>query len=157
MSPSVLVTLSDREANAIARLKTVDECRQFAVNQNENIELKKAVARRLVEIQVATHSNDSAVVQDIWSVVYSYELLLFAKHGKHLKANYTRRSIANHGELAAVDRIVCQRDADDDGFERLSKAGLQDKTFEALVLRHPEYFSETAVAQARAKLGHLWP
>jgi hypothetical protein len=108
-----------------------------------------------VEIQVATHSTGLAVVQDVWSVVYSYELLLFFKHGKQLKANYTRRSIANHGELAAVERIVCQRDDDDDGFERLSKEGLQDKTFEAVVLRHPEYFSEIAIAQARRKLGQL--
>jgi len=155
MNSSALLNLSDKEANAVARLKTVDECRQFAVNQKDNIELKKAAARRLVEIQVATHSNESAVVQDVWSVVYSYELLLFSKHGKQLKANHTRRSIASHGELAAVERIVCQRDADDDGFERLSRAGLRDKTFEALVLRHPKCFSETAITQARTKLGLL--
>jgi hypothetical protein len=155
MNSSSLSNRSDKELQIVARLKTVDECRQFAINQKGNIGLTNAVARRLVEIQVSAHANETTVVQDVWRVVYSYESLLFSKRGKRHKANYTRRSISNHGEITAVERIVCQRAVDDNGFARLSEAGLQDKTFEALVLRHPKCFSETTIEQARTKLGQL--
>jgi hypothetical protein len=41
MNSSGLVNLSDKEAKAVARLRTVDECRQFAVNQKDSIQLKR--------------------------------------------------------------------------------------------------------------------
>lgn len=144
--------LTEKELAAVARLKTIDECAQFAANMASNEKLVQAAARRSVEIQVATHSNEADVVRDIWAVLYSYEEVLFLKHGKRLRAAYTRRSIDNHGAVGAVELIVCQREKDDDGFARLSAAGLSDKTFEAIVLKHPQHFSAAAIEHAKFKL-----
>lgn len=127
--------LTDKELAAVSRLKTIDECAQFALNMAANEKLVQAAARRSVEIQVATHANEADVIRDIWAVLYSYEEVLFIKHGKRRKAAYTRRAIDTHGAVGAVELIVCQRSGDDDGFARLSAAGLSDKTFEAVVLR----------------------
>jgi len=144
--------LSQKELLAVARLKTVEECDQFAANLASNTKLVQAATKRSVEIQLLSHTNVNQVVRDVWEVLYAYEEVLFIKHGKRLKANYTRRAIAKHGEIGAVERIVCQRSDDDDGFARLVAAGLPGKTFEAVVVKYPEHFSEQAIAQALGKL-----
>jgi hypothetical protein len=144
--------LSHKELLAVARLKTVEECDQFVANVASNPKLVQAATKRSIEIQLASLTNVSQVVRDVWEVLYAYEEVLFIKHGKRLKAAYTRRAIENHGAIGAVERIVSQRSDDDDGFARLVAAGLPGMTFEAVVLRHAEHFSEQAIAQARAKL-----
>jgi hypothetical protein len=144
--------LSPKEISVVARLKTVDECDQFILNMASNPKLVQAAIKRSIEIRLAAHTQMSQVVRDIWEVLYAYEEVLFIKHGKRLKANYTRRAIKSVGELGAVENIVSQRSDDDDGFARLEAAGLSTLTFEAVVLRHPQHFSAKAREQARSRL-----
>jgi hypothetical protein len=144
--------LSEREVAAIERLKTVDECTQFAVNMKEKAHLVRAANIRAVDIMTAGHSTESDVLRDAWSVLYAYEQVLFLKHGKRLQAQHTRRAIDNHGMLGAVELIVGRPAGEDDGFTRLVAAGMPEKTFEALVLRHPQHFTEKAIRFAREKI-----
>lgn len=51
--------------------------------------------------------------------------------------------INRHGVLEAVERAAT-RDAETQGYAALVDMGLTDYAFEAVVLRHPEAFSETA-------------
>ena len=152
MQPLNPPDLTEKEMLAVARLKTVEECEQFSANMASNIKLVQAATRRKIEIELGSHDNVSDVERDVWAVLYSYEEVLFIKHGKRLKAAYTRRAIENHGALGAVEIIVCGRSGDDVGFSRLVAAGLPDMTFEAVVLRHPQHFSAQAIEQAEAKL-----
>lgn len=144
--------LSPKESLAVARLKTLEECEQFAVNFASNSALVMATRKRAIEINLAAHANESQVSRDVWAVLYAYEEVLYIKHGRRLKANHTRRAIARHGLIRAVENIVTQRVSDDDGFARLVSAGLRGMTFEAVVLKHPGAFSPKAVEQARSKL-----
>lgn len=144
--------LTDKERAAVARLKTVEECAQFAQNMQSRPDLVQAANNRVVELRLESHASDSTVIQDAWSVLYAYEQVLYLKHGKHLQAAHTRRAIDNHGMIGAVEIIVARPEGEDDGFTRLAAAGMPDKTFEALVLRHPEHFSEKAIRFAQEKI-----
>jgi len=144
--------LSPKESQAVARLKTLEECDQFALNMASNPALVRAASRRAIEISLATHADTSQVTRDVWAVVYAYEEVLHIKHGRRLKAQRTRNAIANHGPIRAVENIVTQRVNEDDGFARLLVVGLAELTFEAVVLKHCSEFSLRAVEQARSKL-----
>jgi hypothetical protein len=59
-------------------------------------------------------------------------------------ATYTWRAITNHGIIGAIDRIV-SNGKQTLGFIYLSKLGLKDYSFEAIVLKYPDVFSNIAV------------
>lgn len=144
--------LSAEEQKLIDRLKTPQECEQFAKNvESKRPDLVREARRRAVSLRADEHNASSPVLRDIWEAVYAYEEVLYLEHKRRLKAAHTRRSIARRGALEAIEEIV-KRQAVTEGFHRLRNAGLFDKTFEAVVLRHPTEFSEQAVEAAKAKL-----
>ena len=144
--------LSAEEQKLIDRLKTPQECEQFAKNvESKRPDLVGEARRRAVSLRADEHNASSPVLRDIWESVYAYEEVLYLEHKRRLKAAHTRRSIARRGALEAIEEIVKRR-AVTEGFHRLRNAGLFDKSFEAVVLRHPTEFSEQAVETARAKL-----
>jgi hypothetical protein len=59
--------------------------------------------------------------------------------------------IERRGIIAAVEQVVSRSD-ESMGYEALVKAGMQDKAFEAVVVRHPEAFSARTVERARERL-----
>lgn len=144
--------LSDKERAAIDRLKTVEECTQFSANMKDHSQLIQAANNRVIEIRLAAHACDSEVMKNAWSVLYAYEQVLYLKHGKHIPAHRTRKAIDRHGMIEAVEIIVSRRELEDDGFSRLIAAGMADKTFEALVMNHPQHFSEKAIRFAQDKI-----
>ncbi|EIN00423.1 hypothetical protein WQE_15371 [Paraburkholderia hospita] len=136
----------------VNRLKTPEECEQFAKNVDQtHPHLALAARRRAVALRADGHNPASPVLRDIWEAVYAYEEVLFQEHGRRLRAGHTRRSITARGELNAIEEIVKRRSVTD-GFHRMRNAGLFDKTFEAVVLRHPHDFSQAAIESATAKL-----
>ncbi|MGC2966080.1 hypothetical protein [Paraburkholderia aspalathi] len=144
--------LSVEEQKLIDRLKTPQECEQFAKNvESKRPDLVREARRRAVSLRADEHNASSPVLRDIWEAVYAYEEVLYLEHKRRLKAAHTRRSIARRGALEAIEEIV-KRKAVTEGFHRLRNAGLFDKTFESVVLRHPTKFSEQAVEAAKAKL-----
>jgi hypothetical protein len=144
--------LSDQDQVRITRLKTRDECDQFIKNvEGTRPDLAQAARRRAVDLQVAADdAATSPVLRDIRGALYAYEEVLFLKHGKRLRANHTRRAFGNHGDIGAVERIVLKPDSE--GLANMEAASMFDWTFEAVVARNSEHFSEAANAAARAKL-----
>jgi len=59
--------------------------------------------------------------------------------------------IKRKGLIPAIDEIV-QRKTEAPGYKVLMEMGLSDKTFEAVVLRHPDAFSSEAVAASQRRL-----
>lgn len=144
--------LSPEDGTRVNRLKTPEECEQFAKNvEKSHPHLALAARRRAVALRADGHNPPSPVLRDIWEAVYAYEEVLFQEHGRRLKAGHTRRSITARGPLGAIEEIVKRRSVTD-GFHRMRNAGLFDKTFEAVVLRHPGHFSPTTVESAMSKL-----
>ena len=62
--------------------------------------------------------------------------------------------IAKHGIIQAVERVV-SRPSEAKGYTALVKMGMEDKAFEAVVLRHPRVFSAMAVERSRERLNQL--
>ena len=81
--------------STVARLATPEECEQYAKNVRErHPELAQQARRRAIELRAAAHGAETEAEADALRVLYAYEEALFVKHGKRVKAAYTRRKIA---------------------------------------------------------------
>ena len=137
----------------IARLKTPEDCEQFAKNvEAEHPDLAKAARRRAVELRALKYGAKSDVEREALQCIYAFEEARSQETGKRARANRTWQSIKNNGILPTVDKVVSRRRATE-GYDSLVAAGLEDFTFEAVVLKYPDHFSEEAVKQAKLRLG----
>ncbi len=140
----------------VARLTTAEECEQFARNVEERKpELAREARRRGVELRAdfraKTLGVSSAVEREALRAIFAYEETLFKKHGRRQPASYTWRMVEDLGLTGAVERAV-NRSVDASGYLALAEIGMQDITFEAVVLRHPEHFSPDAVRRSAERL-----
>ena len=72
----------------VARLKTPDECEQFALNVQARLpDLARAARRRAVELRAAAHGATSAAEREALEAVYAYERVLSQKRGKKIRAS----------------------------------------------------------------------
>lgn len=137
---------------SIANLTTEKACENFVANaeKKQRYDLAKKARCRVLDIVVQKRS-DFAQLNDIQiaclKAVYSYEQVLKVKNGKRVSAHYTWRKINNHGIVNAVDQLVSQTQPSS-GFNLLKKIGLEEYSFEAIVLKYPSAFS--AMAQQNA-------
>lgn len=83
--------------------------------------------------------------------LYAYEEEQSRVKGRTFRAHRTRQMLDRHGALAAAERMVLSRQPST-GYEVLEDAGLQELSFEAIVIRFPDEFSADAVAAAHARL-----
>ena len=136
----------------VARLTTPDECEQFALNVQARLpDLARAARRRAVELRAAAHGATSAAEREALEAVYAYERVLSHKRGKKIRASRTWQMIKRYGIVDAVERAVSRSD-DPAGYMTLVEMGMQDLSFEAVVVRHPEVFSEEAVSCSADRL-----
>lgn len=143
--------LSPEDAHIVTRLKSRAECIQFAKNVRVNRwDLATAARRYGIELLLDEQGVTAPLLRDIWGGVFAYEEVLYLVHGKNLKAGNTRKAIRRHGEIGGVEIIVLKPNTE--GFARMQAAGLFDRTFEFVVLRHAEHFKPEVVAAALEKL-----
>jgi hypothetical protein len=140
----------------VARLKTPEECEQFAKNVEARgkRELALSARRRAVELRALAHNANSAAEREALEAVYAYERVLSGNKGKKIRATRTWQMIERHGIIGAVERVV-NRPSEAKGYTALVEMGLEDKAFEAVVLRHPQVFSAGAVERSRERLNQL--
>lgn len=146
----------DRELEAsIAAYTTPEGCEQFAKNVEAQgkPELALLARRRAIELRAARHGAKTSAETEALGAVYAYERTLFSKHGKSIRASRTWRMIERRGIIPAVEQVVT-RNAESTGYTALVAMGLQDKAFEAVVLRYPDLFSAAAVQRSRERLQH---
>lgn len=140
----------------IASLRTEDECIKFAKNA-ERLQRPDLVAlshRKSIELSIQKHPDYCSLYPveiECLKAVYGYEIALTMKNGRTTKATYTWRSIKDHGIIESVNRIV-SKPTKTMGFNHLSKIGLTDYSFEAIVKNHKSSFTNKTVEQAQLRL-----
>lgn len=139
----------------IPKLKTREECIQLIKNVREtNPELAKRAWLRAVELQAGFHKTNNEVELEILKALYAYEEVLYEKHKKHVRASRTWQSIDRNGIIGAAEKAV-NGIIEPAGYKLLAQMGMQDLTFEAVIVRYPGTFSEEAVLKAKARLKEL--
>ncbi|MGY3264593.1 hypothetical protein [Lysobacter sp. HA35] len=137
----------------VARLKTPDECKSFADNAMRlglphlAIEAKQ----RAVELRAGTYGAKSDAERECIAAIFAYEEILSQKKGKRQRAGRTWPMVKKYGALKAAEKAVDRRDGTA-AFEALKEAGLERFAFEAVVLRYPGLFSESAVVRSRERM-----
>jgi hypothetical protein len=137
----------------VERLRTPAECESFAKNAvaRHHPELALQAQRKAIDLQVSTHETASVLEAEGLAAVYAYEALLTRRNGKKTRATGTWQAIKRYGMIEAVQRAV-SRPPDEPGTVTLRDLGLQDLTFEALVVRHEASFSAAAIETAKTRL-----
>ncbi len=104
---------------AVARLKTPEECEEFArITQQRDPDLAIQARRRAVELRAAGHGAQTAAEQEALKAVYAYEEVLSVKRGRRTRATRTWQMIKRHGVIGAVERAV-NRTKDASGYTAL--------------------------------------
>lgn len=141
----------------IAKLKTPEECIIFEKNVTERgrPDLALAARKRAVELRALRHGATTEVERQCLEAIFAYEQVLSEKNGKKTRASRTWPMIERHGIIEAVERAVNRKD-EAMGYTALLKMGLENYSFEAVILRHPNSFSSDVVqrSQERVNLYH---
>jgi hypothetical protein len=142
---------------SIDNLKSERECERFSINavNNGRSDLVKRINRKSIDLLVEKYPGYASLREveiESLKATYSYEKILRLKNGRRTRASYTWRSIKNHGIIGGIDRIVSNA-RDTLGFTHLSEMRLKDYSFEAIVLKYPKAFSNSAVEQASFRIG----
>lgn len=137
----------------VERLRTPAECESFAKNAmaRNHPDLAIAARRKALDLQAATHGASSTAEIEAFAAVYAYELHLTRKNGRQTRATKTWAVAKSHGIIEAIKQAV-GRTPDPAVAVTLRELGLQDLTFEALVLRHEAAFDAATVELSRARL-----
>ena len=140
----------------IKRLDTPEKCEIFARNalERERPDLALEALRRAVEIRAEKHNARTQSEKEALQAVYAYEELLTKKNGRRTRASRTWQMISRHGIIEAVERAV-KRPTVTQGYTMLVEMGLQEHAFEAVILRHPEVFSDEAIQISQQRLVDL--
>ena len=134
-------------------LKTPEHCEIFARNAlaKDRADLADQARMRAVQLRAAAYGAESQAEIEALEAVYAYEETLPKKNGKRTRATRTWQMIRRHGIIEAVEREV-NRDAETQGYTALVEMGLEKFAFEAVILRHPDVFSEAAVQKSEERL-----
>lgn len=137
----------------IARLKSSKDARTFAKNARErgHMDLESDALQRARELQANEEGYSSPAQQAVAIALYAYEEHQSTVKGRPFRASRTRQMFASHGPLVSAERMVMTRQPSM-GYGVLEEAGLQELSFEAIIVRFPEEFSAHAVEFARARL-----
>ena len=135
----------------ITRLKTPEECEQFARNvEAAHPDLARKGRRHAVTLRALKYGEATEVEREALQCIYAFEEARYQQTGKRTRASRIWQSISRNGILPTVDKSVA-KGKETEGYDWLVAAGLEDLTFEAVVLKYPTEFSPAAVAQAKIK------
>src|SRR3972149_1347080 len=134
----------------VERLATPEACERFIKNALRlgHPDLAQQAGRKAIELRAEAHDARTAAERESLQAIYAYEELLTEKNGKHTRATRTWQMLKRHGIIESVNRVVARQD-DAVGYKTLKEKGLEDLSFEAVVLRYPDVFSPEAVEHAR--------
>lgn len=137
----------------IQRLDTPNKCEIFARNATNHgrPDLAREANQRAVELRAEEHNAETTAEIEALQAVYAYEELLTKKNGRRTRANRTWQMIDRHGIIESVERAV-KRSTAPQGYTLLADMGLEEYAFEAVILRHPEVFSDEAIRVSKERL-----
>lgn len=137
----------------VAKLRTPEDCLRFEKNALtlDRPDLATEARNRALALQASRYGAKTQAEQECLQAVYAYERILTEKNGRTTRASRTWPLIERKGVIAAVESIVT-RERSTMGFDALAANGLDEHAFEAVVLRHPQHFSEAAVSTSKRRL-----
>jgi hypothetical protein len=137
----------------ITKLATPEECLSFEKNAllRNRPDLAKEARRRAIQLRAEKYGAKTDAEKECLEAVYAYERVLTDKNGKTTRANRTWQMIKRHGIIPAVERAV-SRPVETAGYTALVEKGLEDFAFEAVILRHPQHFSQEAITRSRERV-----
>jgi hypothetical protein len=140
----------------ISRLKTPEDCEQVAKHADAKGErdLARQARRFAVELRAERHGAKSDIEREAVRCIYAFEEARAQETGVRRPASRTWQSVKRNGILATVEKKASDK-SPTMAYDVLVRAGLEDFTFEAVVLKYPEAFSPAAVAQSRVRIGQL--
>ena len=145
----------DKIIKLVGHLKTPEDCEQVALNVEAKQPAFAILARRkAIEIKAATHKATTEAEEHSYQAVYAYERVMTLERGRKTRATRQWKMVTKLGIIVAMESIVKTR-TESAGYQALVKMGMQDMSFEAVVLRHPDVFSAEAVAQSKQSLDSL--
>lgn len=143
------------EDQRVARLKTAEDCERFAKNVEDTFpDLAKQARRRGVVLRAAAYGAHSAAEREALEAVYAVQEVMSQRNGKKTRASRTWQSFERHGILATVERVV-GKTKETEGYTALVEMGMNDFTFEAVVLRNQGVFKRETIERARERLEEL--
>jgi hypothetical protein len=146
---------SEKIMMLVGHLKTPEDCEQVAVNvEAKQPDFAIAARRKAIEIKAATHKATTQAEEHSLQAVYAYERVMFLERGRKTRATRYWQMITKLGIIVAMESIV-KNPTQSAGYQALVKMGMQDMSFEAVVLRHPDVFSAEAVTQSKQSLDSL--
>ena len=140
----------------VKRLGTPEACEKFIKNALRlgHPELALEAQRRAIELRAESHNAKTIAEKEALEAIYAYEEILTEKNGRRTRATRTWQMIKRHGLIESMNRIVARRD-DAMGYTLLKDKGMEDLSFEMVVLRYPDVFSKEAVYHAKERLCNL--
>ena len=137
----------------IKNLDTPKKCEIFANNALSagREDLAKQAKERAIQLKAETYGAETSAEKEAIKAVYAYEEILSANNGKKTRASRTWPMIQKYGIINAVERAV-NRKAETKGYTVLLEMGLEAYAFEAVILRYPDQFSESAVEISRQRM-----
>lgn len=119
-----------------------------------NLKGRRPTRRQNIQARALTHNPGNEVERAAVEALYAYEEALSATRGRKTRAARTWPMFEKYGIVAAFQRIVLRHE-DTGGYKVLVDMGLEDLTFEQVVLRHREHFSPEAVRVSEERLAKL--
>jgi hypothetical protein len=135
----------------IRLLKTPEECEQIA---RLFVDLSIQARRKAIDLRALSHGNMYEVETELLKAIYAYEEVLYDKNKKRTKASRTWQMVKRHGIIEAAQRAV-NRPIDAPGYKILVERGLEDLTFEAIIVRFPKNFKKEVVEVSKRRLEEL--
>lgn len=137
----------------IARLKSSKEALSLAKNARRlgDNSLADEAVRRSYELRAQEEGYQTPAEKAIAEALYAYEEEQSRALARKFRAGRTRNMLKEHGPLVAAERMVMKR-RPSSGFKVLEDAGREELSFESIVDRYPDEFSDEAVNAARARL-----
>jgi hypothetical protein len=127
------------------------EVRQIMANAKRlgNDDLYWEAFRKVCQLE--GKNFEDPLERDFYSMLAAYEELLYAKHGKRIRATRVRDKLQRKGFLACLeDWAVGSKRTE--GFTTLVSSGHVELTGEFLVSKYPDRFTPKAVRNARMVL-----
>ena len=137
----------------VKNLDTPRKCEIFAKNAllKDREDLAKQAKERAIELKAEAYGAETLAEKEAIKAIYAYEEVLSANNGKKTRASRTWPMIQKYGIINAVERAV-DRKNETKGYTALLEMGLEAYAFEAVILRYPELFSDSAVEISQLRM-----
>lgn len=136
--------------DVLLTLKTPEACENYEkmLMKQDRPDLAAGARKRAVELRALEKGAKNDVERECLEAIYAYEQVLSRTRGRKTPASRTWQMINRYGIVSTVERVVNRKD-DPSGYVTLVELGLQDYSFEAVVLRYPTFFHRERFSDLR--------